>query len=151
MSHDLNGVKLFSVKEANQMLPKVRDFLRQAHDGIYDMEKLEVEIDAMEILAECEKQDEIPQKIAAEIEKYNKKVQKLNAELDDFSRTGCLLKDVRLGLVDFPSLREGRLIYLCWKLGEPEVMYWHDLNSGYAARQNIIFDEPETGEQASSG
>lgn len=151
MSHELNGLRLFSVKEANQMLPKVRDFIHRVHDGIYEIEKMEVEIDALEIIAECENKDVVPSRLADNIGEYNEKVQTLNTLLDEFNRTGCLLKDVRLGLVDFPSLREGKIIYLCWKLGEPEVLYWHDLNSGYASRQTIIFDEPMSGGEASSG
>ena len=47
------------------------------------------------------------------------------------------LKDPRLGLVDFPSERDGRTVLLCWRLGEPEVQYWHELDSGYAGRQPL--------------
>lgn len=47
------------------------------------------------------------------------------------------LKDLRLGLVDFPALREGRTVYLCWQLGEPEVAFWHETTTGFAGRQPI--------------
>ena len=50
---------------------------------------------------------------------------------------GCVLKDIVSGLVDFPAIREGREILLCWRYDEPQVLYWHDLQSGFAGRQPI--------------
>jgi hypothetical protein len=47
------------------------------------------------------------------------------------------LKDLNLGLLDFPSLREGREVYLCWRYGEETVEYWHDTDAGYAGRQKL--------------
>jgi hypothetical protein len=45
------------------------------------------------------------------------------------------LKDLQMGLIDFYHEREGRIVYLCWRLGEPEVLFWHDLDTGFAGRQ----------------
>lgn len=50
---------------------------------------------------------------------------------------GIVIKDVDTGLVDFPHLRNGNEVYLCWRLGEAEVGYWHDLDSGFAGRQPL--------------
>lgn len=50
---------------------------------------------------------------------------------------GVIIKDPGIGLLDFPSLREGREVYLCWKHGEEAVMYWHDIDAGYTGRQLI--------------
>jgi hypothetical protein len=50
---------------------------------------------------------------------------------------GIELKDLDDGLVDFPALREGRTVYLCWKLGEPEVAFWHETTTGFAGRQPL--------------
>jgi hypothetical protein len=63
------------------------------------------------------------------------------ARLDELVRqvqaSGALLKDINMGLLDFPSLREGREVYLCWRYGEDSVQYWHDLDTGYAGRQKL--------------
>lgn len=48
---------------------------------------------------------------------------------------GCIVKDIDLGLIDFPSMREDEPIYLCWKLGEPSVAYWHGIEEGFGARK----------------
>ena len=50
---------------------------------------------------------------------------------------GAIVKDPDSGLVDFPAVREGEPILLCWQLGEEEVGYWHGLEDGYAGRQPI--------------
>ena len=47
------------------------------------------------------------------------------------------LKDLQTGLVDFPALREGREVYLCWQLGEPDVGYWHEIDTGFSGRMPV--------------
>ena len=48
---------------------------------------------------------------------------------------GCIVKDIDLGLIDFPALLDEQPIYLCWKLGEPEVAHWHGIEEGFSARR----------------
>ncbi|HEY1883157.1 MAG TPA: DUF2203 domain-containing protein, partial [Candidatus Cybelea sp.] len=50
---------------------------------------------------------------------------------------GCVVKDIDLGLLDFPSMRGDEPVYLCWKLGEPGVEYWHGMDEGFSARRII--------------
>ncbi len=57
-------------------------------------------------------------------------VEELDAIVREIEESGAHLKDVRLGLVDFPSERDGQTIYLCWQFGEPEVAFWHGLQAG---------------------
>jgi hypothetical protein len=55
--------------------------------------------------------------------------------------TGCLLKSVEDGLVDFPHLKEGREVYLCWKYGEDDIGYWHETDAGFRGRTPIDVDK----------
>jgi hypothetical protein len=48
--------------------------------------------------------------------------------------TGALLKDLNSGLVDFLTIREGRQVYLCWRFGEDEISYWHEIETGFSGR-----------------
>jgi len=57
--------------------------------------------------------------------------------IERLSSLGIELKDLGTGLVDFPALHEGRTVYLCWQLGEPEVAFWHELDTGFAGRMPI--------------
>jgi hypothetical protein len=57
--------------------------------------------------------------------------------VEEICSRGCHLKDMDSGLVDFPTIWEGREVYLCWKLGESQVRYWHELEAGFAGRQSL--------------
>ncbi len=50
---------------------------------------------------------------------------------------GCIVKDIGIGLLDFPALRSGQLVNLCWKAGEPAIAFWHGVEEGFAARKPI--------------
>lgn len=57
--------------------------------------------------------------------------------LEALEQSGIVLRDIDRGLIDFPALREGREVYLCWELGEREVGHWHDLESGFGGRKPL--------------
>ena len=63
------------------------------------------------------------------------------SRLDDLMHaiqaTGALIKDINTGLLDFPALRAGHEVYLCWRYGEPRIDYWHEIEAGFAGRQPI--------------
>jgi hypothetical protein len=61
-------------------------------------------------------------------------IDKLHTYLDELTEIGCELKDFQAGLVDFIGRHQGRDVYLCWKLGEPTIGYFHELNAGFAGR-----------------
>ncbi len=61
----------------------------------------------------------------------------LDTLAQDIVDRGILLKDPDRGLVDFPALREGREVYLCWLLGENAIEFWHDIDAGFAGRQPL--------------
>jgi hypothetical protein len=61
----------------------------------------------------------------------------INALVERIHDMGCELKDVDMGLLDFRTLMDGREVYLCWKLGEEHVAYWHEMDTGFAGRQPL--------------
>ena len=63
--------------------------------------------------------------------------EKLDALVHRIQDTGVLIKDINTGLLDFPALRNGREVYLCWQYGEGVIAYWHEVDAGYAGRQPI--------------
>jgi hypothetical protein len=50
---------------------------------------------------------------------------------------GCIVKDIDLGLIDFPSMRDGRAVYLCWKAGEERITHWHGMDESFADRKEL--------------
>jgi hypothetical protein len=67
---------------------------------------------------------------------------RLHSTLEQIRNRGVQVKDVRQGLLDFPARRAGRQVLLCWKVGEPSLAYWHDLETGFAGRRPVDDDGP---------
>jgi hypothetical protein len=63
--------------------------------------------------------------------------EKFDALIHRIQETGVLIKDINLGLLDFPALKDGREVYLCWQYGEGEISFWHEVAAGFAGRQPI--------------
>ena len=57
--------------------------------------------------------------------------------LADLEEKGILVKDIDTGLIDFPHMRENREVFLCWKLGEKTIEFWHEINAGFKGRQPL--------------
>lgn len=70
--------------------------------------------------------------------RFPKELVELVDLLEKISETGILVKDINEGLIDFPHIREnGEEVYLCYKSGEPDIMYWHQIEAGFAGREDI--------------
>jgi hypothetical protein len=63
--------------------------------------------------------------------------EKLDALIHQILDTGAQVKDINTGLLDFPALKNGREVYLCWQYGEGDIAFWHEVEDGYAGRQPI--------------
>jgi hypothetical protein len=126
--------RLFTVDEANRTLPLVRriveDVVRQHRiwrEKILELDLVSSSSRAEEPRLRAEVLEKEAQELAREIDGYQKELEEL----------GILLKDRRLGLVDFPSDMAGKRILLCWRLGETEVQFWHEEDAGYSGRQPL--------------
>ena len=122
--------RVFTLAEANQLIPRLE-------------EHLTVVKRAKGILVRVK--DEI-KKASAKSQfgggsfagrHYIRALEQISNQLRSIQEMGVLVKDLDIGLCDFPYEMEGRLVYLCWKSGEPEIRWWHDLHSGYTGRQPL--------------
>ena len=68
---------------------------------------------------------------------YIQALEQISEHLQSIQELGVLVKELDSGLCDFPCMLEGRVVYLCWKLGEPEIQWWHEISTGFAGRQRI--------------
>ena len=62
---------------------------------------------------------------------------RLTERARDVAESGVIIKDLDMGLLDFPALREGREVYLCWRLGEERIGWWHEVDAGLSGRQPL--------------
>lgn len=77
---------------------------------------------------------------AAARERRDRAGNELKDAIESIHETGCIVKDLDMGLVDFPTTYQGREVYLCWKLGEPSIAWWHGVDEGFAGRKPIDRD-----------
>lgn len=124
----------FTVEQANRSLPLVR---RIVDDVVAQYRRWQDRVRELEVL-NAARTTAHPVPRAEELER---EIQALAAEIDGFTRElaqlGVELKDHSLGLVDFPGVVGGREVYLCWRVGEPAVQYWHDKDAGFAGRRPL--------------
>jgi hypothetical protein len=125
-------MKLFTLSEANAMLPTVRRIaanISRAHREIVSGQ------DAARVAAE---KATLGGGFMADGPRYVTNLLSLAEYTSELEALGVQLKDYERGLLDFPSLREGRVVLLCWQLGEGDrIAWWHDLETGFAGRQPI--------------
>ncbi len=122
--------KLFSVAEANALLPRLRQLLRRVQA---EKRRLVAMKSAVEGAREGHVRDWGTPKGPA----YIRILQNFQESVHNIEELGVLVKDFDAGLCDFPHKRDGRVVYLCWKLDEKEVAWWHDLNAGFGGRQPL--------------
>jgi hypothetical protein len=130
-------VRHFTPEEANAALEHVRPLVEKM------VEQRREHLDALE------RQEELEQRIrgngggippatladtAAEVERI---ARSLAQTVDEINTHGAEVKDLDEGLIDFPALRHGETVLLCWKLGEDEIRYWHRIEDGFAGRQEL--------------
>lgn len=69
--------------------------------------------------------------------RYMKAIERILGGIEKIQEMGVLVKDLDRGLCDFPYMLDGRVVYLCWKLGEERIEWWHEVNTGYTGRQPL--------------
>jgi hypothetical protein len=72
--------------------------------------------------------------------RLNRSGERLKEALEKLQEFGCVVKDLDIGLVDFPTLFHGREVYLCWRLGEAGIRFWHGVDEGFSGRKPIDSD-----------
>ena len=126
-------MQLYTVDRANRTLPLVR---RIVEDIVREHERWQNAIARLDLLM-ATNADTVDLRVVS----LEREVQTIARDIDSFQgeleALDIQLKDRRLGLVDFPTELDGRRVLLCWRLGEPEVQYWHEVDAGYAGRQPL--------------
>lgn len=122
-------MKLFTIDEANALLPSVREILRKIQRSRRRLSKYR---EAAKLAADGAEQGGGGMEGGA---LYATILTNFTEEIAELDALGVQLKDFDRGLVDFPSLREGRVVLLCWQLGEgDELEWWHDMDAGFGGR-----------------
>lgn len=126
---------LFTVEEANQVLPLVRSIVRNVVDDFRELRNAGRERRALEV--ESAGRKGVERYIESLKDKVNEFSARIEGYLRELSDLGLEVRDLELGLVDFPSLIDGEPAYLSWRLGEDLVCWWHPADKGFSDRSPV--------------
>ena len=131
------GKKYYTPASANATLPLVRVIIRDVTELAKELrerhERLSRVLSGKRSGLSAAHEEELLQ-AQSELERGQVRMREYERELQSL---GIELKDYFIGLIDFPCRMDGREVYLCWRLGEAEVAYWHELDAGFAGRQKL--------------
>lgn len=122
--------KYFTVEEANRTLPLVRRIVTDIVSTHRELEERVEEYRALGLEEESERRSELEAEV-------NELTATVNRYIGEIHELGALFKGVEEGLVDYYSMLHERPVFLCWKLGEERIEWWHELDGGYAGRQRL--------------
>jgi hypothetical protein len=128
--------RLFTLDEASELLPRLQELLIEMQDDKRTLDRLQQQIGVLTGRASGNGHlvaKELSDK-RRDAEARTKRLNELAAEIGSM---GCELKGIDEGLIDFPADRDGRVVYLCWKLGEERIEHWHDVDTGFSGRQPL--------------
>jgi hypothetical protein len=128
----------FTLEEAESLLPDIEKGVREAVSVKSEFEQAQNELQAITqrvmMLGGV-----LVDRHAVYLIKLRRdtSAERLKAAIHQIQETGCIIKDLDIGLIDFPTLFRGEEVYLCWKLGESGIEFWHGVDEGFAGRKPI--------------
>jgi len=119
--------RIFSLAEANRLIPKLNSYLHSVKQAKATLLRTKEDIRKASAQAQYGGGSAVGPLYISSLQQVSSNVQAIH-------EMGVLVKDLDLGLCDFPHMREGRVVFLCWKLGEQEIKWWHETTTGYKDR-----------------
>jgi hypothetical protein len=122
--------KYFTLQEANEALVSIRAWMEEIQTIRQQILKHQPEI--WSVMEKSAGNGGNPT-----LSRMVKSFDKLDELIHAIQNIGAIIKDINTGLLDFPAIRDGHEVYLCWKYGEVDIAYWHEIEDGFAGRQSI--------------
>jgi hypothetical protein len=122
--------KHYTLEEARATLPRLRAIFGEIHKSKAALEQAESNV--------AEKIEKTGGDVGGKaVNQAVSSMVHLRDHLLEISKMGIQIKDLDRGLVDFPSIRDGHEVFLCWELEEDDIEFWHEIESGYAGRERL--------------
>ena len=129
-----NEERIFTRSEVNEMLPSLRPLLSELRVAWLRIQELNPEIQKL-------KEKALMDAYSPHGVEYVESVSQAAALMEQIHGMGVIVKDVEKGLCDFPYRKEGRIVYLCWQMGEESVEHWHAIETGFAGREPLANED----------
>ena len=138
MEGSANFPRLFTVDEANGLLPTLRPLVEQILENIRRLKSSserairtgQLDPEAPDLMGRLRQDEEIARLVG-----------RLKDLVDEINGHGCVCKGVEQGLIDFPCMLGSDVVFLCWQIGEPSVGHWHRIEDGFAGRKALLDGE----------
>jgi hypothetical protein len=129
--------RLFTVDEANSLLPSLEPLVRRLMESRDHLRTHQAVLEKFRAQASGNGGSYLGGQYAEAKQEIERLAAELQEGIQEIEAMGCVVKDLELGLVDFPARRGREQVYLCWRLGEPRIAYWHGLEEGFAGRKPL--------------
>jgi len=130
--------RLFTLTEAERARKEIEPFLVEAMDCRKKLAGLETDLSAVSARIMMMGGVIVPyEKLATLRVEHQQLAESMKAALNRILETGCLIKDLEVGLLDFPALINNEEVYLCWRLGEDRIRFYHRQDEGFAGRKPL--------------
>ena len=127
----------FTLEEANELVPWLEATFQKLVPAQEELTNLQSRLLALQRQRSSNGSSSSQSEVTRVQEELNRLVQRFEESLQEITDQGIVVRDVARGLVDFPSLREGREVYLCWIGGEEQIEFWHETDRGFAHSQPL--------------
>lgn len=127
----------FTLEEANNLLPWLRRQLGQIGAADQTVQRLQEQLESLSSGLRTNGHGDVEALTASARRALDEAARRLTILAQEVADRNILLRDAERGLVDFPAIRDGREVYLCWLLGEDRIRFWHGVDTGFAGRQPL--------------
>ena len=129
--------RLFTLEEANQLVPWLEATFQRLVPAQEELTALQSRLLVLQRQRRSNGASSSQSEVTQVQEEQDRLGQRFEESIREITNQGILVRDVARGLVDFPSIREGREVYLCWIGGEEQIEFWHETDRGFAHRQPL--------------
>jgi hypothetical protein len=129
--------RYFTLAEANAALEELRPLAEEMVAKRRELVEAQAQRAALGAQVGANGGDLTPSDFADADQELERAASELAHSVEQIQAAGVLVKDLDQGLLDFPALREGEEILLCWRVGEADIRYWHGLEEGFAGRKPL--------------
>jgi hypothetical protein len=134
------GKKFFTAAEANATLPLVRAIVKDITELAATLRDRQERLERLGDAGQGSMGEAYREELEMLQDEQDRGEERMREYLQELHALGVELKDYYAGLVDFPAWMNDHEVYLCWRLGEPEVAYWHEIDAGFKGRQKLLAD-----------
>ncbi len=129
--------RIFSIEEANEAIPLLEEIFSRVDRQREAIRNLQTQISVLRLMWGDKIRDPHSpdhEEFLSRTREHQAAVEELKELVREIQESGCQPKDLEHGLVDFYSRRNGRIVFLCWRRGEKQISFWHELHTGFSGR-----------------